>query len=552
MMSIRQEHLSQIASHVSDKQLIHRLQQLDRACSEIETYYHEYDYKDIPCNGFRTFVKVSGLFVAALSEISQAGKGLNDGILRDYAVVSELLCINAEAAALIRKKGHDYPLQCTDLDCEILRKFTLIEPRHMEPLYGNIGPFYIKPDFRDLGLQSLTTLHILIAPFLEKAKMLLSHRYRSKRQSMNAIDMTLDIVKMMKSLDQFPLNFILKLAVRPNSSCTTEWISIPRNLNKWTIHLPDVRSPAVIQKKTERSSGDANKEKTGLPIDCMLIKPKSGYRNGSKSIIIHLPSGGMILALANVYTTLMSRISRDLGIPVVVAKYALAPENPYPAAVQDVLDLYMFFASGDPKVAQLLGFYPESILLSGDSAGGYLATVCTIALNEIKRLGGEVRMPKALALQYPAMTIGFVPSPGMTMNGLDISTTFGELRFAVSAYAQVEPEINLNQPLDKDAASMDEIMKRFNDRLKDPLYTPLIYQHFDGMKDIPLSLLACEMDCVIDHTIDIAKKWPGPVTLDVGWGLPHGFPAADETAATAAENQQLIQRLASSLAIPVP
>lgn len=524
-----------------DPLFIKRLHHLHDVCSEIETFYHEYDFRDVPCNGFRSFVKVVNLFLSALAEA--CGQPLrNQDLITDFSSVSELLCLNGDAAILIRKKGHRFPLQCTDLDCEILTKFTLIEPRHLEPIYGRIGPFFLLPEIQKQTIQTLTAVHLMIAPALEKAYMLFSPKYRYKYQATHALTAAMDYLNSMRKMDQFPINLILRTLIRP-VGCSARYVSVPRHHNEWNIRIPDLKSPAVI----ERTHDHVEKP----PLDCLLILPKSGPENRSKSLIIHLPSGGMILSLVNIYTTFMSKVSSSLGVRVLVLKYSLAPENRYPVAVQEVLDLYAFLTSGDALVSDMLGFLPENILISGDSAGGHLATISLLALNEIRRMGGHVRMPKALALQYPAMTIGFVASPSMIMNGLDILTTIGELRFAIAAYAETDPPFDLTVPLGDPSkgVSMDETMKRFNDRLRDPLYTPLIYQHFSDFKKIPLTVLVCEMDCVVDHGIDIAKKWQGPVTLDAAWGLPHGFPIGEDTKSVVHGTELIIKRLAASLEI---
>jgi acetyl esterase/lipase len=543
-MSERKEHLSRIQSLLADEldpSFFKRLLHLHDVCSQIETFYHEYDFRDVPCNGFRTFVKVTGFFLSGLVEA--CGQPLkNQDLINDYSAVSEMMVLNADAALIIRKKGHNYPLQCTDLDSQALAKFTQIEARHLEPLYGKIGPFYLLPEIQNKTLETLTAVHIMTAPILEKAYMLFSPKYRHKRQAAHAMSANLDYLHSMRKMDLFPVNLIMKAMIRP-INCTAHYVSVPRHHNEWAIRIPDVKSPAVIERIREQEDKP--------PLDCLLVQPKSGPQNKSKSLIIHLPSGGMILQLANIYTTYMSKVSSELGVPVLVVKYAVAPEHPYPSSVQEILDLYTFLTSGDALVADMIGFQPENILFSGDSAGGHLATISLLALNEIRRKGGNVSLPKAMALQYPAMTIGFVASPSILMSGLDILTTIGELRLAIAAFAQTDPPFDLNYPLDNqpDGCSIDEAMRRFNDRLRDPLYEPLIYKHFNDFKKIPLSVVVCEMDCILDHGVDIAKKWPGPVTLDAAYGMPHGFPIGENTKSVIHGTEIIIKRIAALLDI---
>jgi cytochrome-b5 reductase len=57
---------------------------------------------------------------------------------------------------------------------------------------------------------------------------------------------------------------------------------------------------------------------------------------------------------------------------------------------------------------------------------------------------------------------------------------------------------------------------RIKDRAPDPLFDPLTYKHFDDLSYIPTTILACEMDCLVDHSVAIAKACS--MTLDVSWG----------------------------------
>ena len=67
---------------------------------------------------------------------------------------------------------------------------------------------------------------------------------------------------------------------------------------------------------------------------------------------------------------------------VLCAAYRLAPENPYPAAVEDALETYRYLLDK--------GYRPEQIVLCGESAGGGL--ICALCL-KLKELG--MAMPKS-------------------------------------------------------------------------------------------------------------------------------------------------------------
>ncbi len=79
-------------------------------------------------------------------------------------------------------------------------------------------------------------------------------------------------------------------------------------------------------------------------------------------------------------------------VSVIAIDYRLAPENPFPAAVDDAVAAFAWVRDN----ASSLGIDPERIAVGGDSAGGNLsAVVCT----ETKAAGGE--LPAFQLLIYP-------------------------------------------------------------------------------------------------------------------------------------------------------
>lgn len=59
--------------------------------------------------------------------------------------------------------------------------------------------------------------------------------------------------------------------------------------------------------------------------------------------------------------------------------------------------------------------------------------------------------------------------------------------------------------------------------LNHPYGSPLVYPDFDQLKDIRLYLITSHFDVLLDDNIELARKWRGPVQLDVVDHVPHGF-----------------------------
>jgi acetyl esterase/lipase len=72
----------------------------------------------------------------------------------------------------------------------------------------------------------------------------------------------------------------------------------------------------------------------------------------------------------------------------------------------------------------------------------------------------------------------------------------------------------------------DSFAKKFLDDwklLSHPYVSPLFYERLDDLKDMPLSLLVCPSDPILDHAISIANKWKGEVRIGKFENMIHGF-----------------------------
>jgi epsilon-lactone hydrolase len=102
----------------------------------------------------------------------------------------------------------------------------------------------------------------------------------------------------------------------------------------------------------------------------------------ARTAILYLHGGAYVLGSAAAYRNLAGQIARRAGAPVFVADYALAPEQPFPAAIRDAKA-----ALGGLKET---GF--DRLALCGDSAGGGLA----LAL--LAKVRGEIAVAGAAAM----------------------------------------------------------------------------------------------------------------------------------------------------------
>jgi epsilon-lactone hydrolase len=94
---------------------------------------------------------------------------------------------------------------------------------------------------------------------------------------------------------------------------------------------------------------------------------------GSKQTVIHFHGGGYCTGSARTARSWAAHLSARTGCRVVLPEYRLAPEHPYPAALQDARAV-MTALAGEVK--------PGLIVVSGDSAGGGLALALVLAMRD--------------------------------------------------------------------------------------------------------------------------------------------------------------------------
>ncbi len=97
--------------------------------------------------------------------------------------------------------------------------------------------------------------------------------------------------------------------------------------------------------------------------------------------VLYLHGGGYVLLSALTHRRLAADISRESGCAVLVLDYRLAPEHPFPAAVDDALAAYRWILENGPDGAS----QATSTFIGGDSAGGGLtfATVINARDNNV-------------------------------------------------------------------------------------------------------------------------------------------------------------------------
>jgi monoterpene epsilon-lactone hydrolase len=148
-------------------------------------------------------------------------------------------------------------------------------------------------------------------------------------------------------------------------------------------------------------------------------------------VILFFHGGGYVSGSVAIHKLLCVSLARATGMRILLPEYRLAPENPFPAALEDALSAYRWLLAR--------GFKPADIIIAGDSAGGGLALATTLALRDAGK-------------PLPAAVVCLSPWADLTLSGesyqikakADPILTARKLRHWASSYTDEE---NMSNPL---------------------------------------------------------------------------------------------------------
>ena len=134
------------------------------------------------------------------------------------------------------------------------------------------------------------------------------------------------------------------------------------------------------------------------PFQGAWVMPKDERRSG---VVLYLHGGGYTCGSLEYAKGFAATLASQCGVRVFCAAYRLAPENPYPAAVDDALEAYRYLLKK--------GYAPRQILLCGESAGGGLIYALCLRLRQE-------------GLELPCGLIGISPWVDLTGSGQSYET----------------------------------------------------------------------------------------------------------------------------------
>lgn len=161
----------------------------------------------------------------------------------------------------------------------------------------------------------------------------------------------------------------------------------------------------------------------GIPL--RLYRPASG----TLALLVYFHGGGWTIGDRDTHDVLCRQLALRAGIAVLSVDYRLGPEHRFPAAVDDCIAATRWAR----REAPALGIDPARIAVGGDSAGGNLAAVVSIALRD----AGEA--PAFQLLIYPATDMRAV-APSHASNGQGYLLTADSIRYFRGHYIPHEAD----------------------------------------------------------------------------------------------------------------
>jgi acetyl esterase/lipase len=226
--------------------------------------------------------------------------------------------------------------------------------------------------------------------------------------------------------------------------------------------------------------------------------------------LLYLHGGGYVFCRPATHRDLAGRLSKAAQVAVLVLDYRLAPEHPYPAAVDDALAALRWIGGNGPD-----GPAPASAtFVAGDSAGGGLTLATLIGARD-----GSVRMPDAAVTLSAWADLACTGNTMLTRAAVDPMVTAAVLQRMLREYLQGG---NPAQPL------------------ASPLYADL-----RGLP--PLLMQVGDAEVLLDDTLGVAEKAKAAgvdVTVEVYPEMIHVF---QFFAPVLPEGQQAIDRIGAFL-----
>ncbi|KAF9124495.1 hypothetical protein BG015_005072 [Linnemannia schmuckeri] len=247
------------------------------------------------------------------------------------------------------------------------------------------------------------------------------------------------------------------------------------------------------------------------------------YKDGRT--ILYLHGGGYFLASVRTHRWATWHMARQAGAKVFSLEYRLAPDSPFPAAVQDAVSAYLYLLN-PPSDSDIAPIDPKNIVIMGDSAGGGLTYGTLFAIRDagLPVPAGVIGWSPWLDLLHsmPSVLLNagsdYLPAEGFTQGGQGSLKRIAKLAKAVEADYVMQHHPDL-----------PEIQYYASNAVLDCTYvSPLVEKNLEGA--CPMLVITGDGEMLRDESIVFARKnvhASVPIQLLIYDDMPHVFQMFD-------------------------
>jgi epsilon-lactone hydrolase len=174
-----------------------------------------------------------------------------------------------------------------------------------------------------------------------------------------------------------------------------------------------------------------------------------------KKLILYVHGGGYVSGSCSDHRGFVSKFARYTGVTNLIYDYRLAPENPFPAALEDSVNIYLRILSS--------GYDPKNIIIAGESAGGGLCLAILLALKE-----WNVPLPSAAVAISPWTDLSCNDESYKTKNRVSPAPLMSWQVFSKHYIGENNPTMHLISPLYGDSKGLPPVY--INSGMDDELY----------------------------------------------------------------------------------
>lgn len=277
-----------------------QLQELQKECSEMSRFCHEYDFNDVPHNGFRSFLEFMKIYLDEIERLVQeensttmTKKGRR--MLTEYQACMRLLKRQVKILKMIRSKdcskeensNEISEIEKNDLSAlsyEILDELLKFEPNDLIPFHMNcIRNFWLKPHSRKMMNMFQDRLVTKLVPLHQVLPMLLDAEFKRKTAINFYLNAYVDEQRKVWCMIEDGLARTINAIKNFGSSVRVNWIGVPRQ-------------SSVLITPSGQVSFDAESETNNVrsySIPSMVVSSGTNPSNEDR-LIFHCHGGGFV------------------------------------------------------------------------------------------------------------------------------------------------------------------------------------------------------------------------------------------------------------------